>query len=109
MGKAEAILLVSKGQHRWVGATAPRSPLPLGQALREGAGGGGGGGGNAVGTCPVLLSAGGRVVMAVDAGTGDKMVLLEGSAPVRSMAVGGEGETVRGTRLVGVQVMVVVK
>ena len=38
--------------------------------------------------------------MAVDAGTGDKTVLLEGSAPVRSMAVGGEGETVRGTWLV---------
>ena len=36
------------------------------------------------------------MIVAVDAGTGDRAVLLEGSAPVRSLAVDGEGETVRG-------------
>ncbi|CAM9889062.1 unnamed protein product, partial [Hapterophycus canaliculatus] len=43
--------------------------------------------------CPVLLTADGRVVTAVDAGTGDRAVLLTGTAPVRSMVVGGDGET----------------
>eukprot|EP00903_Cladosiphon_okamuranus_P017264 g15909.t1 len=86
-GAAQAVLLVSKQQYRWIGATAPRSPIISSRSSS-------GGGSNKRGVvCPVLLSADGRVVTAVDAGTGDKAVLLTGMAPVRSLAVGGNGET----------------
>lgn len=84
-GKAEAVLQVSRQQRRWIGATAPRSPI------RTSAGGHKRGE-----TCPVLLSAVGRVVTAVDAGTGDEAVLVRGTGPVCSVAVGDNGELVRG-------------
>ena len=84
-GAAQAILLVSRHQYRWIVSTAPRSPISSGGVGSKRRGG----------ACPVLLSADGRVVTAVDAGTGDRAVLVTGVAPVRAMAVGGNGETVR--------------
>lgn len=42
-----------------------------------------------------MLSADGRVVTAVDVGTGDAAVLMKALGPVRSMAVGNNGELVR--------------
>lgn len=84
-GVAQSVLLVSRQQFRWIGAAAPRSPITAnstkGSSKRRGA-------------CPVILSAEGRVVTAVDARSGDKAVLVTAVAPVRSMAVGGNGETV---------------
>ncbi|CAM9840170.1 unnamed protein product, partial [Ectocarpus sp. 8 AP-2014] len=88
-GVSEAVILVSRQQYRWIGATAPRSPVPAA------AGGGGDAkrrGGGAT-TCPVLLWKDGRDVMAVDVGTGDKAALVTAVAPVRSLVVGGDGET----------------
>ncbi|CBJ34058.1 conserved unknown protein [Ectocarpus siliculosus] len=89
-GVSEAVILVSRQQYRWIGTTAPRSPVPAAAA-------GGGGdakrrGGGAT-TCPVLLWKDGRDVMAVDVGTGDKAALVTAVAPVRSLVVGGDGET----------------
>ncbi|CAN0183209.1 unnamed protein product, partial [Ectocarpus sp. 4 AP-2014] len=90
-GISEAVILVSRQQYRWIGAMAPRSPVPAAAA------GGGGGdakrrGGRAT-SCPVLLWKDGRDVMAVDIGTGDKAALVTAVAPVRSLVVGGDGES----------------
>ncbi|CAM9591782.1 unnamed protein product [Ectocarpus sp. 12 AP-2014] len=88
-GISEAVILVSRQQYRWIGATAPRSPVPAAA----------GGGGDAkrrwrgATTCPVLLWKNGRDVMAVDVGTGDEAVLVTAVAPVRSLVVGGDGES----------------
>lgn len=83
-GVAQAILLVSRQQFCWIGAAAPRSPITTD----------GKGSSKKRGRRPVILSAEGRVVTAVDAKSGDKAVLVTAVAPVRSMAVGGDGETV---------------
>lgn len=83
-GVAQAVLLVSRQQFRWIGTAAPRSPITADSK----------GGSKKRGACPVILSAEGRVVTAVDARSGDKAVLVTTVAPVRSMAVGGNGETV---------------
>jgi len=100
-GVAQAVLFVSRQQYRWIGATAPRSPVAV-------ASGGGGYKKRGV-TCPVLLSADGRAVTAVDCGTGDRAVLVTATAPVRSVVVGGDGETVRAERrIIAVAVVVVV-
>ncbi|CAN0141241.1 unnamed protein product, partial [Ectocarpus fasciculatus] len=90
-GVSEAVILVSRQQYRWIGATAPRSPVAAAAAA---AGGGGDVKRREEGaTCPVLLWKDGRDVMAVDVGTGDKAVLVTAVAPVRSLVVGGDGET----------------
>lgn len=46
-----------------------------------------------------MLAAVGRVVTAVDAGTGDKAMLVRAKGPVCSLAVGNNGELVRGRRI----------
>lgn len=97
-GQADKIVAVNKGQHRWIGAIAPRAPIRqhVEEGRNRGAAGGAERGSPPSTTAPVLIVACGRVLTAVDVGSGHHAVLLNASRPVSRLIVGDDGQQVRG-------------
>lgn len=93
--EAETVLAIRSGGPEWVGAVAARSPIrqedngnPDGKRKKGGEEGAG------VASAPVVLMAKRRVVMAVDVGSGDSVLLLRAKGPVTSVVVAEDGQQV---------------